>query len=131
MCVARGTLAYVSSHRDWHAWLGLIAVLVLIAVVAVLVVTREGGELVELRGLDEQTVLERFGPPDRDVELAESDGGPEFRAPAILRMRAKPLVRVRELVWEGQFRTRYVWVDQREGEWVVFQAYEHGPGLKH
>jgi hypothetical protein len=118
----------MSAHRDWKAWLGLGLAVILVLFAAFAFVTRADHVMTEYRGWNERAVVERFGPPDRDVELNESHAGPEFRGPAIIRMREQP---VRELVWEGPFRTTRVWVAREGSRWVVFHAYEHGrwPGL--
>lgn len=59
----------VSKNRDWHAWFGLALVLVLLLVAGLAITTRGEHVLVELRGWDEQAVLEMLGPPERETNL--------------------------------------------------------------
>ncbi|PRQ02487.1 hypothetical protein ENSA5_22560 [Enhygromyxa salina] len=115
----------MSANRDWRTWFGLVLVLASILVAGVAFVTRDAHVLVEFRGREEQAVIERLGAPSRDVELQLSDAGPEYRAPAIIHLRERPSEPVRELTWEGWFRTTHVWFEQRGNEWAAFEAYEH------
>lgn len=115
----------IRPYRDWRSWFGLMLVLAMLMAAGFAIIMRDDAqEIRELRGLDEAALVELLGTPDFDGEMDESDAGPEWRAEAIVRMRGEPPVRVRELVWVGMFRITHVWVELKNGEWVVFNSFE-------